>query len=187
MRLIARFLGFALRDRRDAFRGWRGRRGDPDLEVRTGPARLYPAQELRAAGDDPGSRGRWLACSPNMPRNGVSICPSSAIPPLVKEAFISAEDKNFYIHQRRRSRRPDPRRVSCFLQGSKPRSGRFDHHPAGRQELLSQQRALVRAQDPRSAAVHSASRRPIRRRRSSSSISTKFISASAITGSPRRR
>src|ERR1700677_5335534 len=25
--------------------------------------------------------------------------PSSAIPPLVKEAFISAEDKNFYVHR----------------------------------------------------------------------------------------
>jgi penicillin-binding protein 1A len=44
--------------------------------------------------------------------------PSSAIPPLVKEAFISAEDKNFYIH-----RGFDPegivRAAFVFLQGSK--------------------------------------------------------------------
>src|SRR5579859_851526 len=44
--------------------------------------------------------------------------PSSAIPPLVKEAFISAEDKNFYIH-----RGFDPegivRAAYVFLQGSK--------------------------------------------------------------------
>src|SRR5471030_28628 len=44
--------------------------------------------------------------------------PSSAIPPLVKEAFISAEDKNFYIH-----RGFDPegilRAAFVFMQGSK--------------------------------------------------------------------
>src|SRR5580700_1954381 len=44
--------------------------------------------------------------------------PSSAIPPLVKEAFISAEDKNFYIH-----RGFDPEGILragfVFLQGSK--------------------------------------------------------------------
>src|SRR5579862_9912068 len=44
--------------------------------------------------------------------------PSSAIPPLVKEAFISAEDKNFYVH-----RGFDPegilRAAYVFLQGSK--------------------------------------------------------------------
>jgi penicillin-binding protein 1A len=44
--------------------------------------------------------------------------PSSAIPPLVKDAFISAEDKNFYIH-----RGFDPegilRAAYVFMQGSK--------------------------------------------------------------------
>ena len=44
--------------------------------------------------------------------------PSSAIPPLVKEAFISAEDKNFYVH-----RGFDPEGILragyVFLQGSK--------------------------------------------------------------------
>src|SRR5579862_3818438 len=44
--------------------------------------------------------------------------PSSAIPPLVKEAFISAEDKNFYVH-----RGFDPegilRAAYVFLQGSR--------------------------------------------------------------------
>src|SRR5580692_12661009 len=44
--------------------------------------------------------------------------PSSAIPPLVKEAFISVEDKNFYTHSG-----VDPegiaRAVLVMLQGSK--------------------------------------------------------------------
>ena len=62
--------------------------------------------------------------------------PSSAIPPLVKEAFISAEDKNFYTHSG-----VDPegivRAVIVLVQGGEARAGRLDHHPAGRQELLA--------------------------------------------------
>src|SRR5579872_3787031 len=44
--------------------------------------------------------------------------PSAAIPPLVKEGFIAAEDKNFYVH-----RGFDPegiiRAALVFMQGSK--------------------------------------------------------------------
>ena len=64
--------------------------------------------------------------------------PSSAIPPLVKQAFISAEDKNFYTHNgvdpegvAARCERPGRRRSPC--------AGRLDHHPAGRQELPRRQ------------------------------------------------
>ena len=60
--------------------------------------------------------------------------PSAAIPPLVKEAFISAEDKNFYSH-----RGFDPEGIIraglVFAAGRQARAGRLDHHPAGRQEL----------------------------------------------------
>ncbi len=48
--------------------------------------------------------------------------PSSAIPPLVKQAFLSAEDKNFYTHNGL-----DPegilRALSVFVQGSKRAQG----------------------------------------------------------------
>ena len=60
--------------------------------------------------------------------------PSDEIPELVKHAFISAEDKNFYSHWgvdpgRHLARRPRLRA------GLAPHSGRLDHHPAGGQEL----------------------------------------------------
>ena len=65
--------------------------------------------------------------------------PSAAIPPLVKDAFISAEDKNFYIH-----RGFDPEgivRAGVRLPaGLQARPGRLDHHPAGRQELPADRR-----------------------------------------------
>ena len=112
--------------------------------------------------------------------------PSSAIPPLVKDAFISAEDKNFYIH-----RGFDPEGIvragARVRAGHQAHPGRLDHHPAGRQELPADLRPHRRAQDSRNPAQPAHRDRPIRRRRSSSSISTKSISASAITASPPRR
>ena len=66
--------------------------------------------------------------------SGASICPRRPFPPLVKNAFIAAEDKNFYTH-----RGFDPEGILragvVFLQGIEARAGRFDDHPAGRQEL----------------------------------------------------
>ena len=69
----------------------------------------------------------------------------------MKEAFISAEDKNFYTHNGvdfegvlRAARRAGA--------GQQARAGRLDHHPAGRQELPADQRAQLHAQDPGGAA-----------------------------------
>ena len=72
-------------------------------------------------------------------------------PPLVKKAFISAEDKNFYTPPRLRSRRHRARghRVPAGLAA---RPGRLDHHPAGGEELPAELRPHVRAQDPRDPA-----------------------------------
>jgi hypothetical protein len=65
--------------------------------------------------------------------------PVQAIPgPKVKQAFIAAEDKNFYTHIG-----VDPEgiaraavRYSCRTYGSEPPSGRrLDDHPAGGEEL----------------------------------------------------
>ena len=77
--------------------------------------------------------------------------PSAAIPPLVKEAFIAAEDKNFYSPPRLRSRRHRPRRPGVPA-GLQAHAGRLDHHPAGRQELPADLRPHGRAQDPRNPA-----------------------------------
>ena len=77
--------------------------------------------------------------------------PSSAIPDLVKQAFISAEDKNFYTHGGF-----DPegivRAAFVYLSGLAPRPGRLDHHPAGGEELPAELRPHVRPQDPRDPA-----------------------------------
>ena len=63
--------------------------------------------------------------------------PSSAIPDLVKKAFISAEDKNFYSHYG-----VDPEGIVragiVFLAGVASCSGRLDDHPAGGEEFSSE-------------------------------------------------
>ena len=73
--------------------------------------------------------------------------PIQAIPKLVTNAFVAAEDKNFYEHTGldfqgitraglvlRRELRQRP-----------PSAGRLHHHPAGRQELPAHQRSYARA------------------------------------------
>ena len=77
--------------------------------------------------------------------------PIQATPKLVINAFLSAEDKNFYKHMG-----IDPegivRAVLANVRSGGARAGRFDDHPAGREELPPHQRAHLRAQDPRGAA-----------------------------------
>ena len=73
--------------------------------------------------------------------------PSDEIPDLVKHAFISAEDKNFYSHwgvdpEGHRARGPR------LLAGFAPHSGRLDHHPAGGQEFSLELGPDFRSQDP---------------------------------------
>ena len=68
--------------------------------------------------------------------------PIQAVPDLIKAAFLSAEDKNFYEH-------PGVdamgivRALAIYVRsgGSGAHAGRLDHHPAGRQELPAHQRA----------------------------------------------
>ena len=79
--------------------------------------------------------------------------PSAAIPPLVKDAFISAEDKNFYTH-----RGFDPegiiRAAYVFLQGSKHVQGASTiTQQVAKNFLLNADRTL-RAQDSRNPAQH---------------------------------
>ena len=109
--------------------------------------------------------------------------PSSAIPTQVKQAFISAEDKNFYTHHG-----IDPegmvRAAMVLLQGSQAHARCLDHHPAGGEELPAHQRALVRPQDRGGPALEAPRATPIPRAASSSSTSTTSISASALTASP---
>ena len=112
--------------------------------------------------------------------------PIQAVPKLVINAFLAAEDKNFYEHggldfMRHRARR---RALSAELRHEPPAAGRLHHHPAGRQELPADQRGLVHAQDQGGAARAQDRARPTPRTRSSSSISTRSISASAPTASP---
>ena len=80
--------------------------------------------------------------------------PIQAIPRLVTNAFIAAEDKNFYQH-------PGidiygiTRAGLLYVENygtRRPSAGRLHHHPAGRQELPLDQRGVVRAQDQGSAA-----------------------------------
>ena len=112
--------------------------------------------------------------------------PSSAIPDLVKQRVHLGRGQEFLHPPRLRSRRHRARRGR--VHGGQPaHPGRLDHHPAGRQELSAHLRPHGRAQDPRNAARACASNPPIPRTRSSSSISTRSTSASAITASPPRR
>ena len=74
---------------------WRGR--GPDVALLEGPAGLFAVAGLRAAGDDAGARidGSLVA---EYARERRLYIPIQAVPKLVINAFISAEDKNFYEH-----------------------------------------------------------------------------------------
>ena len=80
--------------------------------------------------------------------------PIQAIPKLVLNAFISAEDKNFYDHGGL-DFQGIARAVVFMAQNygiGPPSAGRLDHHAAGREELPAHQRGELRAQDQGSAA-----------------------------------
>ena len=80
--------------------------------------------------------------------------PIQAIPKLVLNAFIAAEDKNFYEHggiDFTGIARAASSAIQNYGSGT-PSAGRLHHHPAGRQELPADQRALHDAQDQGSAA-----------------------------------
>ena len=80
--------------------------------------------------------------------------PIQAVPKMVINAFLAAEDKNFYEHngldfggimRAGAALRPE-------LRLGPPAAGRLHHHPAGRQELPADQRGLAPAQDQGGAA-----------------------------------
>ena len=80
--------------------------------------------------------------------------PIQAIPKLVTNAFLAAEDKNFYEHggidftgMARAARA-----VCAEFRLQPPAAGRLDDHPAGREELPFDQRGLVHPQDQGSVA-----------------------------------
>ena len=79
--------------------------------------------------------------------------PSAAIPPLVKDAFIAAEDKNFYTH-----RGFDPEGIVraglVFLQGDKHVQGASTITQQVAKNFLLTSDRTVRAQDPRNPAQH---------------------------------
>ena len=80
--------------------------------------------------------------------------PIQAVPKMVINAFLAAEDKNFYEHNGL-DFGGIARAGILYVQnyGSRPpAAGRLDHHPAGRQELPADQRGLAPAQDQGGAA-----------------------------------
>jgi penicillin-binding protein 1A len=97
MRLIARFLGFAFATCAILFVITAGGAGiliwkfEQDLPDYTQLKNYEPPVMTRVHAAD----GSLLA---EYAKERRLYLPSSAIPPLVKEAFISAEDKNFYTH-----------------------------------------------------------------------------------------
>ena len=80
--------------------------------------------------------------------------PIQAVPKLVINAFLAAEDKNFYEHGGIDLFRHGARRgpVCAELRLQPPPAGRLHHHPAGREELSSDQRGVVHPQDQGSLA-----------------------------------
>ena len=97
MRLILRFLGFRIRDRRDRFLivavigAGVIYTFSKDLPDTAQLSTYEPPVTTRVHASD----GSILA---EYARERRLYLPSSAIPTLVKQAFISAEDKNFYTH-----------------------------------------------------------------------------------------
>ena len=80
--------------------------------------------------------------------------PIQAVPKLVINAFIAAEDKNFYEHGGI-DFSGIARAAAVYIQnyGSGPQTaGRLHHHPTGRQELPADQRSVLYTQDQGSAA-----------------------------------
>ncbi len=115
--------------------------------------------------------------------------PIQAIPKLVLNAFIAAEDKNFYDHGGLDFQ--GIARAMLFmaqkLRHRPPSAGRLDHYAAGPQRTSCSPMRRASSARSRKRCSRSRSSAPIRRTRSSSFISTKSISASAPTGSLRRR
>ena len=73
------------------------------------PAGCGRAAKLPAAGDEPRVRRRFAPAGRTRRPSGASSCRITAIPDIVKQAFVSAEDQNFWTPSRRRSAGDRPR------------------------------------------------------------------------------
>ena len=125
--------------------GRRGRRRRPDVAFLQGPAGLFAAAGLRAAGDDARARGRRLAgrriCqrAPALyPDPGGAEAGHQRLPRRRGQEFLRAWRARFRRHRARGAV------LRAELRLRPPPAGRLDHHPAGRQELPADQRSVVR-------------------------------------------
>ena len=150
----AALLRLPVRGRDDRVPGRRRRRRRPALAFLQGPAGLFAAAGLRAAGDDPRARRRRLAGRRiRHPAPALHSDPGRAedgdqrLPRRRGQELLRA--------QRPRLRRHHPRRhaLCADLWIGPPAAGRLHHHPAGRQELPADQRGLAPAQDQGGAAL----------------------------------
>ena len=91
--------------------------------------------------------------------------PIQAVPKLVINAFLAAEDKNFYEHGGLDFAGIARAGVDLCpeLRLQPPAAGRLDHHAAGRQELPADQRGFVRRARSRKRCWRSRSSAPIRK------------------------
>ena len=116
--------------------------------------------------------------------------PIQAVPKLVINAFIAAEDKNFYEHGGHRLLRHRARRACCIVQntaaGRRPQGASTITQQVAKNFLLTNEVSFD-AQDQGSAAGDEDRAHLLEGTRSSSSISTRSISAWAPTASPPRR
>ena len=115
-----------------AFILWKVSKDLPDYEVL---AKYEPPVMTRIHAND----GNMIA---EFARERRIYVPFNAIPDRVVEAFISAEDKNFYQHgglDIQGILRAAVTNMSSAQSGP-PHGRRLDHHPAGRQELPAVER-----------------------------------------------
>ncbi len=115
--------------------------------------------------------------------------PIQAIPKLVTNAFVAAEDKNFYQHPGidiYGIMRAGMLYVENYGSGRHPQGASTITQQVAKNFLLERTRCRSSARS-RKRCWRCASSAPIRSRKSSNSISTKSISASAPTAWPRRR
>ena len=135
-----RCVGIALMTATVAFVFWMYGR-DPNLPNIEKLSRLPP----QAGHDDP-RRERSAASASSVP-SAARSCPYDKIPPIVVDAFIAAEDNNFWTH----GGVDYSGMVRAFfanLRAGQDQGGRVDDHAAGREELPAHARADVQAQDP---------------------------------------
>ena len=112
--------------------------------------------------------------------------PIQAVPKLVINAFLAAEDKNFYEHgglDFQGIARAGMLYLQNFGTNRRPQGASTITQQVAKNFLLTNEVSL-RPQDQGGAARAARSSAPTRRRRSSSSTSTRSISGSAPTASP---